>query len=129
MMALSNRWTPGRGSGFSSGVIWKQHRRRYGPCYTSLFGFSPESCQMIQCQPTLWHGGRTGRGFRPRALAEDHQVEKRVAHETVAAMQPAGGFAGDKKVFDPRFAVDVDLDPAVLVMQRWIDQHRILCNI
>src|SRR5207249_5731297 len=73
----------------SSRVIWKQHRRRDGPRYTSLFGFSPELCEMIQCQPALWHGGRTGGGFRPRALAEDHQVEQRVAHETVAAMQPA----------------------------------------
>ena len=96
----------------------------------AVFGaLGSETAQMLQGQLTLGHGLAPFSRNRPRPLAEHHEVQERVPHETVPPMQSSGGFASDEKVPDSGFAIGVDLHSPILVMQRRIDEYRIFRHI
>ena len=62
---------------------------------------------------------------RSRDASEDDDVQKRVSHEPIRSVNAAGCFACDEEVSDIRFALPVDLDPAVLILQGVGDEDRI----
>ena len=61
--------------------------------------------------------------------AEYDDVEQRVAHQSVCAVNTACDLACCEEVLDTCLAVRVDLDTAVLIVQCRIDKDRLLCDI
>lgn len=64
------------------------------------------------------------RGFTGTATEAD-DVQKCIAHQTVAAVNAAGYFAGAIEAFDAGRAVAVDFDTAVLIVQGRMNHDRL----
>ena len=60
---------------------------------------------------------------------ENYNVQKRVAHKSVSAVNTAYRFACHEQVFNRGFAVAVDIYTAVLIVQRGIDEDRFFADI
>src|SRR5207247_8345147 len=65
----------------------------------------------------------------PGTSAEYHQIQQRVSHQTIAPMETARGFPRDKQIPHPGLPVHIDLNPAVLIVEGGIRQHRVLRNV
>jgi len=57
--------------------------------------------------------------------AENVKIQHGIYHQPVPAVNAARGLADSIKTRDVGFAPVVDLDAAVLVMERWIYEHRL----
>ena len=71
----------------------------------------------------LLPGGRAG------APAKDAHIQQRVAHQPVAAVDAARRLAGHEQAGDAGVAVGLDGDAAVLVVERGVDEHRVVDNV
>ena len=63
-----------------------------------LLGFGAKPLQMPDRQLPLWHFRSTSSGRQPGPLPEDHEIEKRIAHQSIASVQSAGRFTRDEKI-------------------------------
>jgi hypothetical protein len=61
--------------------------------------------------------------------AENVKLQHGIPHKPVPAVNAARGLADNIKTKDVGFAPVVDLDAAVLVMERWLYQHRVFGDI
>src|SRR5699024_5892041 len=61
--------------------------------------------------------------------AEYDDIQQRVAHQTVTAMDTANSLTGNIQVFNAALAIGSNIDTAVLIMQSRVNQDRFLADI
>src|SRR5437016_2007121 len=105
---------------FPSYIMRQDHWRNRLGRNSGFLKFTPKPFEVIQGHLAMRHGsGPCSRGVSS-LLTEHHDVEERIPHEAICAVKSAGSFSGHKEAFDGRLGIDIDLDPAVLIMKRRI---------
>src|SRR4030042_3987487 len=60
---------------------------------------------------------------------KDKNIQRGVAYEPIPAMHPPFPLPGGEQTRHSSCPIDIDLDPAILIMQRGVDKHRLLGDI
>ena len=109
-----------------SGVVRQQLRGEVVIRYTGLLLFGLKCGHVVKRQCTDSHGFCLFCGVLTRVAAKNDDVEQAVAHQAVAPVDAAHDLASSKQVFHIRLAVCRDVQTAILIVQRRIDQDRLL---
>ena len=84
---------------------------------------------MLQAQLAHRDVFGAGGGVLAGAAAENDDVQQRVAHEAVAAVDASHSLAGHIEVLHVGQALGVDLEAAVLIVEGGIDQDGLLADV